>query len=71
MKLPAILPWKLRHILIILNRRSKVLNVKELDQKIFQQPEGICFSPTGDMFISNEDRGEKGYILKFRCHEEN
>ena len=58
-------------LLIILNRRGKVLDVKELDPKTFRQPEGICFSPSGDMFISNEGRGEKGYILKFRYHEEN
>ena len=58
-------------LLIILNRRGKVQDVKELDPKIFRQPEGICFSPAGDMFISNEGRGEKGYILKFKFHEKN
>ncbi len=52
-------------LLIVLNRRGKVLDVKEMDPKIFRQPEGICFSPTGDMFISNEGQGGKGYILKF------
>jgi uncharacterized protein YjiK len=56
-------------LLIILDRRGKVLDVKELDPKIFLQPEGICFSPNGDMFISNEGRGKKGYILKFEFHE--
>ena len=57
-------------LLIVLNRRGKVLDVKELDPKIFRQPEGICFSPTGDMFISNEGQGGKGYILKFKPHGE-
>ncbi|MCK4908099.1 MAG: SdiA-regulated domain-containing protein [Spirochaetes bacterium] len=57
-------------LLIILNRRGKVLDVKELDPKIFRQPEGICFSPTGDMFISSEGQGGKGYILKFNFHED-
>lgn len=55
-------------LLIVLNRRGKVLDVKELDPIIFRQPEGICFSPTGDMFISNEGQGGKGYILKFDYH---
>ncbi len=55
-------------LLIILNRRGKVLDVKELDPKIFRQPEGICFSPDGDMFISSEGQGGKGYILKFTYH---
>ena len=52
-------------LLIILNREGKVQDVRELDPKTFRQPEGICFSPTGDMFISNEGQGGKGYILKF------
>jgi len=55
-------------LLIILNREGKVLDVKKLDPRIFRQPEGICFSPTGDMFISNEGQGGKGYILKFQVH---
>lgn len=56
-------------LLIILNRRGKVLDVKELDPKLFRQPEGICFSPGGDMYISNEGQGGKGYILKFSYNE--
>lgn len=55
-------------LLIILNRSGKVQNVIELDPKLYRQPEGICFSPTGDMFISNEGQGGKGYILKFDIH---
>jgi len=55
-------------LLIILNRHGKVQNVQELDPKIFRQPEGICFSPSGDMYISNEGQGGKGYILKFEIH---
>jgi uncharacterized protein YjiK len=56
-------------LLIILNREGKVLDVKELDPEIFRQPEGICFSPEGDMYISNEGQGGKGYVLKFKFHE--
>jgi uncharacterized protein YjiK len=55
-------------LLIVLNRRGKVQEVKELDEKLFRQPEGICFSPSGDLFISNEGQGGKGYILKFTSH---
>ena len=57
-------------LLIILDRRGKVLEVKALDPKIFRQPEGICFSPAGDMFISSEGQGGKGYILKFKFDAE-
>jgi uncharacterized protein YjiK len=55
-------------LLIVINRRGKVLNVTELDPKIFRQPEGICFSPSGDLYISSEGQGGKGYILKFNSN---
>jgi uncharacterized protein YjiK len=55
-------------LLIILDREGNVQDVKELDPKLFRQPEGICFSPDGDMYISNEGQGGKGYILKFNIH---
>jgi len=55
-------------LLIVLNRWGKVQEVEELDPKLFRQPEGICFAPNGDMFISNEGQGGKGYILKFDIH---
>lgn len=52
-------------LLIILNRDGKIKNIQELDPEIFLQPEGICFSPEGHLFISSEGKGEKGYILEF------
>lgn len=36
-----------------------------LNERIFKQPEGICFSPKGTLFISNEGRGSKGNVLMF------
>jgi DNA-binding beta-propeller fold protein YncE len=56
-------------ILIILNREGKVLEWRGLDPAIFDQPEGICFSPSGDLFISNEGKDGKAYILKFNIHK--
>ena len=53
-------------MLMVLDRNGKVLDLQDLDNKLFLQPEGICFSPQGDLFISNEGRGGKGYILKFK-----
>jgi uncharacterized protein YjiK len=58
-------------LLIVLDRRGKVKEVRELDPKIFRQPEGICFSPSGELFISSEGQGGKGYILFFMPHDEN
>ncbi|WP_338876103.1 SdiA-regulated domain-containing protein [Spirosoma sp. SC4-14] len=51
--------------LLITNRQAKILYSEPLDPKQFRQPEGICFAPNGDMFISSEGDGKKGYILKF------
>ncbi len=52
-------------MMIILNPEGEIENLIPLDPKIFWQPEGICFSPNGDLYISSEGRGKKGYILKF------
>jgi hypothetical protein len=40
--------------LVIADRNGKVRKVYRLDPGIFKQPEGITFSPAGDLFISNE-----------------
>jgi hypothetical protein len=37
-----------------------------LDKKLFRQPEGICFAPNGDLYITNEADGEQATILLFR-----
>jgi uncharacterized protein YjiK len=52
-------------ILIIMDRNGKILHLQDLNTRNFRQPEGICFSPSGDLFISNEGKGGNGYILRF------
>jgi len=52
-------------MLIILNPKGEIEDLIPLDPKIFRQPEGICFSPNGDLYISSEGKGKSGYILKF------
>jgi uncharacterized protein YjiK len=56
-----------RRLLLILNRQGKIINFSFLEPTIFSQPEGICFSPSGDLYISSEGRGGNGYILKFNA----
>jgi len=53
-------------LLIVMNRSGKILYIHDLDANLFRQPEGICFSPSGVLYISNEGQGGKGYILKFK-----
>ena len=52
-------------MMIVLSPDGEIKDLIPLDPKIFWQPEGICFSPNGDLYISSEGRGKKGYILKF------
>lgn len=53
-------------LLIIMNKKGVIQEVFELDKRIFNHPEGICFSETGDLFISNEGKNGKGNILRFK-----
>jgi uncharacterized protein YjiK len=52
--------------LVITNFEGKIKAAIPLDPKLFRQPEGICFAPNGDMYISSEGDGKKGYILTFK-----
>jgi len=45
-------------LLVITDRNGNVKQIHQLDPSIFNQPEGIAFTPKGDLLISNE-RGEK------------
>lgn len=51
--------------LLILSATGEKLTLIELDEKLFRQPEGICFTPNGDLYISSEGEKGDGYILKF------
>jgi len=53
-------------LLIVLNTSGKLLDIIKLDSRIFNQPEGICFSEDGILFISNEAENGGGNILKFK-----
>jgi uncharacterized protein YjiK len=51
--------------LIVITQENGKVKQYNLDNQLFAQPEGICFSPTGELFISSEGKGGSGYILKF------
>ncbi|MFC0181089.1 Uncharacterized protein YjiK [Pseudarcicella hirudinis] len=51
--------------LLIIGDDGKKKAFISLDPSQYIQPEGICFSPNGDLFISSEGKGGAGYILKF------
>ena len=55
-------------LLLITDRKGHIKGSMPLDPRLLGQPEGICFAPNGDLFISSEGQGDKGYILKFNMN---
>ena len=57
-------------VLVVADRRGRPKKVFKINPKLFKQPEGITFSPHGDMLVSNEsaDIGAANImtLLKFR-----
>lgn len=51
--------------LLILSKDGQKEALVELNAKLFKQPEGICFTPNGNLYISSEGNGGDGYILAF------
>lgn len=51
--------------LLVLSEKGQKEALISLNPKTYRQPEGICFSPDGDLFISSEGKDGNGYILRF------
>ena len=51
--------------LLVLNRKGTIRASVQLSPRMLKQPEGICFAPQGDLYISSEGRGADGFILRF------
>lgn len=52
-------------ILFEFDMQGKLLNAEQLDESLFNKPEGITFLENGDLFISNEGEDKKPTLLKF------
>ena len=52
-------------ILVVLTDDYKLKEIIKLDGRKFRQPEGICFSKDGTLYISSEGNGGDGKIFKF------
>ncbi|NQZ74809.1 MAG: SdiA-regulated domain-containing protein [Ekhidna sp.] len=52
-------------LLIVTSSKGEILATYPISPRVLGQPEGICFSPKGDLYISSEGEGDRGYVLKF------
>jgi len=57
-------------LLVVVDREGRILATYPISAKRLHQPEGICFSPTGEMYISSEGDGGRGYVLKYDMKRE-
>lgn len=51
-------------ILVVLSAAGDLQHIEILREKVFRQPEGICFDPAGNLYLSSEGRGGKGVVAR-------
>lgn len=54
--------------ILILDRSGNLKSLKTLSSEDFYKPEGISFSPEGNIYISNEGKKDPGNILEVSIH---
>lgn len=54
------------HAIFVVDETSTIKEIKLLDPVLFNKPEGITFTPNGDMYITNEGQEGKARILYFK-----
>jgi uncharacterized protein YjiK len=55
----------INRMLLVCDAEGKAVGFWKLAKKKFPQPEGICFLPNGDMFISSEGRSRPARLFHF------
>ncbi len=53
------------HMLLVFDQKGRILHIEKLDQALFNQAEGLTFSPEGDMIITNEGGEDVPTMLRF------
>jgi uncharacterized protein YjiK len=56
------------NLMLVLDRNAEIKALIELKSSKFIQPEGICFSPGGDLYIASEGKDRKATIQHFRMY---
>ncbi|MEI9921075.1 MAG: SdiA-regulated domain-containing protein [Bacteroidota bacterium] len=52
-------------LMVVFDDKGIIRATYSIPVSLLAQPEGLCFSPRGDMYISSEGNGDKGYILRY------
>ena len=55
----------LKRLVVLDHGTGKIRFATRLDKQVIPQPEGISFDPAGNLYLSSEGKGGKGFILVF------
>ncbi|MEM6734733.1 MAG: SdiA-regulated domain-containing protein [Bacteroidota bacterium] len=53
-------------MILVVDRKGIIKATYPIYPRILGQPEGLAFSKNGDMYISSEGEGDRGYIVRFK-----
>ncbi len=52
-------------LIVVFDSKGVIRATYSIPSSFLAQPEGLCFSREGDLYISSEGDGDKGYILRY------
>ncbi|WNJ21411.1 SdiA-regulated domain-containing protein [Pontibacter sp. G13] len=59
------------HLLLALDRNGQILAIERLKKSWLKQPEGICFTPDGNLWITSEGKDLPAVLMGFSYEQEN
>ncbi len=58
------------NLMLELGEQAQILASYRIPAGQLGQPEGITFAPNGDLFLSSEGEGDRGYVVRFNMNKE-
>ncbi len=58
-------------LILVLEKDGSIVASYPIYPFVLNQPEGICFGTNGDLFISSEGEGDRGFVLRFEMNRRN